>query len=82
VISLSLSLSLSFSKRERERDRQKETFPSFQYKFAQAEINKVRAFILLAEPNHIKTHQNVIFRTSLAMTQILLCLYLFFTKQA
>jgi hypothetical protein len=33
-------------KRERERDKEKprETFPSFQYKFAKAEINNVRAF--------------------------------------
>jgi hypothetical protein len=55
-LSLSLSFSLSLSLRERESKREKdregerkrETFPSFQYKFAQAEINNVRAFILIA----------------------------------
>jgi hypothetical protein len=30
--------------RERERKKERETFPSLQYKFAQAEIKNVRAF--------------------------------------
>jgi hypothetical protein len=35
-------------KRENERKREKETYPSFQYKFAQAEINNVRRFPQIA----------------------------------